>query len=96
MMDGRRSHRATQYGDLPGSVARVFAGGEVGHGRREREAGQGGDRSAEAAKRSEKASPPLQKHWRKSKQTAMAPPLPRGWTDERGVLTEGVQEKLQL
>ena len=43
MMDGRRSHRATQYGDLPGSVARVFAGGDGGHGRREREAGRGGE-----------------------------------------------------
>ena len=28
--------------------------------------GEGGNRSAEAAKRSEKASPPLRKHWRKS------------------------------
>ena len=58
--------------------------------------GEGGNRSAGAAKRSEKAPPPLRKHWRKSKRTAMAPPPPRGWTVERSVLTEGVQEKLQL
>ena len=97
MMDGRRSHRATQYGDLPGSVARVFAGGDGGHGRREREAGRGGESLGGSSEAQRVGIPPSPEELAEvASRTAMAAPPPRGWTVERSVLTEGVQEKLQL
>ena len=71
-----------EYGDLPGSVAQVFAGGDGGHGRREREAGRGWESLGRSSKaQREGAPPPLRKRWRKAeggRRKSMVTPRPRG------------------